>query len=475
MISKRALAIFFALIMVASGIGILFSAQPADLPSSGLHHDSPVFSDSVSGSGAGNNATSLSVSLDNGGSGSGSVSPPNAIYDVGQSTTFGVVAHPGETATVVNDHPVTDYHQVTTNLYYDGTSIVSTTSPVGSASDGSASTLHAFTSAGEKSYYITASESGYNSGTSGTAHLWVFNDPTGTVSGVSSINIDQPTTYSLSISGGYGAYTIQWYMDGSPVGSNSTTYAFEENTPNTYALNASISDQTGYIANTNTMQIDVINNIVFSASSQINPSDVGQTIQYSTTASGGSGSYTYAYSLYDGTSVSDSVLASGTSPDFSYTFQTSGSFLLDYSLSDSNGVKAYSSLTQVVNPDPSISIASRQNPTDVGNSVTFSSSVSGGTSGYSYSWSVNGNAYDTPDASASFSSPGTYLISLTVTDAAAYAVTQTMDETVNTDPTVTASSSVSSADIGYAIEFSSTPSGGSGSYGYSWTLNGNQI
>ena len=480
MISKRALAIFFALIMVASGIGILFSAQPADLPSSGLHHDSPVFSDSVSGSGAGNNATSLSVSLDNGGSGSGSVSPPNAIYDVGQSTTFGVVAHPGETATVVNDHPVTDYHQVTTNLYYDGTSIVSTTSPVGSASDGSASTLHAFTSAGEKSYYITASESGYNSGTSGTAHLWVFNDPTGTVSGVSSINIDQPTTYSLSISGGYGAYTIQWYLDGSPVGSNSTTYAFEENTPNTYALNASISDQTGYIANTNTMQIDVINNIVFSASSQINPSDVGQTIQYSTTASGGSGSYTYAYSLYDGTSVSDSVLASGTSPDFSYTFQTSGSFLLDYSLSDSNGVKAYSSLTQVVNPDPSVSIASRQNPTDVGKSITLTASPSGGSGSYSYQWYANSNAISGATSSTyspgAYSSSGTYSYYVSLTDGAGYTVnSNTIDETVNSDPTVSASASTTTADVGYSITFSSSPSGGTSPYTYSWTIGGTQV
>ena len=478
MISKRALAIFFALIMVVSGIGIVISDSNGS--ASAVDHNIPVFSASTSGSGTGNNTTSLTVSLDNSGSGSGSVSPPNAVYDVGQSTTFVAGAHPGETAAVVNDHPVTDYHQVTTTFYYDGSSVESTTTLAGSASDSSASTLHTFASAGVKSYYITASESGYNSGTSGTAHLWVYNDPVGTISGASQVNIDQTTTYSLSISGGYGADVIQWYLDGSPVGSNSTTYSFDETTPNIYSLNASITDQTGYIANSNVIQVNVVSNIVFQVTSSNNPSDASQGIQYSTTASGGSGSYTYAYSLYDGTSTSGPILSSGSTPDFLYTFSTNGTYLLSYTLTDSNGVKAYANLTQTVNSDPTVSISSSQNPTDVGKSIILTASGSGGSGSYTYQWYEGGNAISGATSSTyspgTYSSSGTYDYYVQLTDGAGYSVnSNTIDETVNSGPTVSASASTTTADVGYSITFSSSPSGGTSPYTYSWTIGGSQV
>ena len=61
-------------------------------------------------------------------------------------------------------------------------------------------------------------------------------------------------------------------------------------------------------------------------------------------------------------------------------------------------------------------------------------------------------------------------VELTVTDAAGYSVSQSLTETVDSDPTVSASSNVSSADVNYPVEFSSTPSGRTGGYSYSWTL-----
>ena len=96
--------------------------------------------------------------------------------------------------------------------------------------------------------------------------------------------------------------------------------------------------------------------------------------------------------LYDGTSTSDSELASGSTSSFSYTFPDSGSYLLDYSVTDSNGYTSSISQIQTVNSDPSVSITSSQNPTDVGNSVTFIGKVSGGTGPYEYSWTIGGTS-----------------------------------------------------------------------------------
>ena len=61
----------------------------------------------------------------------------------------------------------------------------------------------------------------------------------------------------------------------------------------------------------------------------------------------------------------------------------------------------------------------------------FTSSVSGGTPGYSYSWSADGNSYTTQDINVSFSNSGSYSISLTVKDAAGESVTQSLTETVS--------------------------------------------
>ncbi|KPV42571.1 hypothetical protein SE19_09195, partial [Acidiplasma aeolicum] len=94
---------------------------------------------------------------------------------------------------------------------------------------------------------------------------------------------------------------------------------------------------------------------------------------------------------------------------------------------------------------------------------------------YNYTWSINGNNYYTKDVNVSFSASGSYTIELTVRDAADYSVDTSMSETVNSDPVVSASSNVTSADVNYPIEFSSSPSGGTGPYSYSWALNGNVI
>ena len=290
-----------------------------------------------------------------------------------------------------------------------------------------------------------------------------------------SLDIGQTVSFSSSLPSNV-SYSYQWYLNSAAVsGATSSSYSFTPSSSGSYSVYLEATEN-GYSFSSNTISFSVDSDPSISISVSHNPSDEGQSVDFSTDVSGGSGSYTsYSYILYDGTSTSDSQLASGSSSSFSYTFSSSGSYLLEYSVTDSNGYTISTSLTQNVNSDPSVTISSSQNPTDSGRTVEFSSSVSGGSPGYSYSWTVDGITYTTPDINVSFSSSGSYSVDLTVTDAAGYSVSQSLTETVNSDPTVSASSNVSSADVNYPIEFSSTPSGGTGGYSYSWTLNGQQI
>ncbi len=366
---------------------------------------------------------------------------------------------------------------VTYTWYINGASIYSESTDI-TSNPWNLSYTYSFSSSGSQSYY------GSVSGTdSSTITITVNPDPSVTItSSRNPADVGQSVTFSSSVSGGTPGYSYQWYLNGNAVsGATSSSWTTSFGTSGTESVYLHLTDSVGYSVNSNTISETVDPELSVSVSSSRNPSDLGQIVDFSTSVSGGSGSYSsYSYALYDGTSTSDSQLASGSTSSFSYTFSSTGSYLLDYSVTDSNGYTSSTSLTQTVNTDPSVSISSSQNPTDVGNSITLTASASGGTGSYSYQWYLNSNAISGATSSTyspgSYSSSGTYDYYVSVTDQADYTVdSNTISETVNSDPTVSASSNVSSADIGYPIEFSSSPSGGTGGYSYSWTLNGNQI
>ena len=408
--------------------------------------------------------------------GKSTVSVQYSTYDVGQTITF--------TLSVSSDSICTSTTADVTGSLIIGSTTVKTLSET----DASGSTTYSCTpsSAGSISFHthmsFTQGSTTYSS-TSGTATITVNSDPSVSISASHNpADVGQSVSFSSSISGGTSPYSYAWTIydgdstsDSTLTTSSSSSFSYTFSSSSSYLVSLKVTDAAGESASTS-MTETVDPALSISISETHNPSDEGQSITYDTSVSGGSGTYSsYSYVLYDGTSTSDSQLASGSSSSFSYTYDSTGSYLLTYSVTDSNSNTVSTSLTQTVNTDATVSISSSQNPTDVGKTVEFTSSVSGGTQPYNLTWSINGNSYYTKDVNASFAASGSYTIELTVRDAADYSVSKTITETVNSDPTVSASSNVSSGDVNYPIEFSSTPSGGTGSYLYSWSLNGQQI
>ncbi|MHB1440001.1 MAG: PKD domain-containing protein [Cuniculiplasma sp.] len=463
---KLAISIFFVSIMLVSGVGIsTFQALSQWMPSGA---SAPVTPYSGTGSGTKECASDLGYAY---------LRDSAGTFDVGQTVFWnGTVCEPdpGDTAQghlwYLPSATVTTCYEILSS-----TAILGVTDKVVKVSWSASRT---FSSPGSKAWYVTLT--GSSTDTSGKATITV--NPALSVSGITpsktSIDVGQSITISPSVSGGTSPYSYSWSESGAPGSFSSTTSStptWTSSGKGTASFSVSVKDAAGETAGA-TASVTVKSDPTITASSSPSPSDAGQTVDFSTAASGGTGTYpSYSYILYDGTSTSDSQLTSGTTSTFQYTFSSLGSYLLDYSVTDSNGYTSSTSYTQVVHSDPSVSISSSQDPTDAENSIEFKSSVSGGTPGYSYSWSADGNSYTTQDINVSFSSSGTYNVELTVTDAAGYSVSTSYFQTVNSNPTVTASSNVSSADVGYPIEFSSSPSGGTGSYSYSWTLNGNEI
>ncbi|WMT49953.1 MAG: PKD domain-containing protein [Thermoplasmatales archaeon] len=519
---KKLIAIGFALIMILSGLGALASIpHPSNSQTIGSSHQPTIIPST-------NNATS-----------GGTV---DAYYGV--PVYFPTTTHPShstnsacaeKTTSSTSSYPAPDYPAYPAYPSYPGTSSESWTLDIGSSQiqngsspatacahsqsqsqrykhlsrviSGSTHYTIYYTLAYSYSYSTTSwdnsiapeytpesggSPGGTNQtwtisldGTTSSGTLDIFSPVLTVTSSASPTGIDEGQSLSLneSVSNGAGGNTYAWSASGASGSFSSTTASnptWTASGTGSVTFTLTVTQSGGYTFQ-GTTSAEINSDPAVTISSSPSTSDVGQRVDFSTAASGGSGTYSsYSYVLYDGTSTSDSQLTSGTTSSFSYTFASAGQFLLDYSVTDSNGYTKTTSLTQIVNTDPSVSISSSQNPTDTGKSITLTASVSGGTTPYSYQWYEDSNAVS--GATSSTYSPGTYSASGTynyyveITDAAGYSVdSNTITETVNSGPTVSASSNVSSADVNYPIEFSASPSGGTSPYSYSWTLSGTQV
>lgn len=87
---------------------------------------------------------------------------------------------------------------------------------------------------------------------------------------------------------------------------------------------------------------------------------------------------------------------------------------------------------------PSVSITSSTSSGTAPLGVSFTSSVSGGSGGYSYAWTFgNGKTSQSAAPSITYSSPGNYLVQLTVTDSSGAQVSATLTVSVTSATTTT--------------------------------------
>ncbi|MCI4323827.1 MAG: PKD domain-containing protein, partial [Thermoplasmata archaeon] len=149
---------------------------------------------------------------------------------------------------------------------------------------------------------------------------------------------------------------------------------------------------------------------------------------------------------------------------------TSGSYAL--TLTDSAGNSA--SAEAAIFEDPTVGIPAASPPSiDLGQSTSFSSSVSLGTGSYHYSWTglPSGCSENLASTSCIPAAPGRYSVQVTVTDSNGFSVNSgTLSFQVFPDPTLsTVTPSRASVDLGQSVFFSAAYGFGSGNYRFSWS------
>lgn len=191
------------------------------------------------------------------------------------------------------------------------------------------------------------------------------------------------------------------------------------------------------------------------------------SVSFSSSVSGGSPPYSYSWSFGDGSSSTDA--------NPTHTYQNQGTYTATLTVTDSSGSQQSASITIDVSPPVQpLGVTIHVSPATYGDvpfTAAFSSSVTGGTGSYTYKWDFGyGATSNDQNPTQTYTNPGTYSVTLTVTDSAGN--TQTASQTITIYPamSVTISANPTQGNNPLDVSFSSSVTGGSGSYTYSWNF-----
>ena len=292
----------------------------------------------------------------------------------------------------------------------------------------------------------------------------VNSDPViSTSSNVSTVDVGYPVEFYATPSGGTSPYNVTWTLNGKVL-SYSRDFSTSFPSPGAYSLIATVRDAVG-VSSSSTASVTVNPNPSVSIAATPSPTDIGRSVSFSSRTSGGTGSYSYDWTV---NGVSESTITS-----LLYTFQSYGLYYVNLTVKDSDGHSYTAVYMEQVNNDTTAVISSSPSPTEPGVATNFTAAISGGTSPYNYTWSVNGSIITYRSYMIyTFGGPADYKIGLQITDASGYVYTTTTNENASKPPSVSVRSDFSQADVNTDFNVSSSIAGGIAPYSYSWSISG---
>jgi len=269
-------------------------------------------------------------------------------------------------------------------------------------------------------------------------------------------------TLTASASGGNPPYTYAWSEGGSPLGTGSPlVHTFSAGA---HTVRVDVTDDTGCTTFA-TKNFTVLPQVAVSIGAPVIECTTGSGAQVTltATASGGDGSYSYAW--HEGATLL------GTTNPLQYTLSP-GSHTVRIDIADGRGCTAWAERTFTVLPKVTASIGTPviECTAADGAQVTLTATPAGGDGNYSYQWTEGATDLGTTNPLVRKFLPGDHTVTVTVTDGkgcsaqaqTTFHVNAQVGVTIN-QPTIACTLEGVAATILTAV-----PSGGDGSYSYSW-------
>jgi len=273
-------------------------------------------------------------------------------------------------------------------------------------------------------------------------------------------------SFSGTGTGGHPPYTYSWtFGDGGSGSGPNPTHQYTAD--GSYTATLTVTDSYSDTA-TDTAPVTISTPAVVAEAGGPYSGTICSPISFSGSASGGCIPYSFDWDFGDG--------GTSTLQNPTHQYTSDGTYTATLTVTDDKGATDTDTASVSVSTSDLVATASGPSNGCTGDPVTFSGSASGGCSPYSYSWDFGDSGSSTQqNPSHTFNSPGTYTVTLTVTDDADQTDSDTISILIEDCLLDVDAHGPYNGEVGIDIQFTGSVSGGTPPYYYQWSFGDGSI